>query len=515
MMSERIRSLPAYCLPKVTLFDPCIEHVFNYLRKQHASWINSERFKQLRFQCVAKRNEFVPSTSACGDFVFSSNKGISAVNNLAYEVVRKNSRLKLQKVSQNFSGLTSTISNKDHSATSSSSDECHGRVRKKSVDRNLQTTAMMDGFDYRHDRPEERERFAGVLKDKLQHMLLELTTTSKDSTESFVTLGSSHKSVANSVFLLDHEDEIDSLISDSDDSVVKYEKKLSATIDKNSREEKHRSGSTSPIRFQPSLENRNSNPYGHNKFAPPPGGINLQRCSTLSTCSKIVRNETPISRQIEFPISFQNNFRDFALKAKKGFLICTDNPGNDVQHLSDSSGFCSSESANIVNRAALFQKARNMASQAIFLSQDCEMRMDRRTSYPPLSQLSNSTLISLVFFITRYHNIFREVGRCSNPTKRRNELESLYLSKPLIITYQEENSEAPFVAKISGRGITYRDFRRYFGIPSRTSKKFFFKSECEDGSALYQWTVISDDNMVLPVFEGRITAECRSFSESD
>lgn len=44
-------------------------------------------------------------------------------------------------------------------------------------------------------------------------------------------------------------------------------------------------------------------------------------------------------------------------------------PGNDVQHLSDSSGFCSSESANIVNRAALFQKARNMASQAIFLSQ--------------------------------------------------------------------------------------------------------------------------------------------------
>lgn len=47
MMSERIRSLPAYCLPKVTLFDPCIEHVFNYLRKQHASWINSERFKQV------------------------------------------------------------------------------------------------------------------------------------------------------------------------------------------------------------------------------------------------------------------------------------------------------------------------------------------------------------------------------------------------------------------------------------------------------------------------------------
>ncbi|VDN49856.1 unnamed protein product [Gongylonema pulchrum] len=42
-----------------------------------------------------------------------------------------------------------------------------------------------------------------------------------------------------------------------------------------------------------------------------------------------------------------------------------------------------------------------------------------------------------------------------------------------------------------------------------------FKSDCEDGSAPYQWTIIDDDCAVLPVFEGKITAECRSYSESD
>lgn len=47
------------------------------------------------------------------------------------------------------------------------------------------------------------------------------------------------------------------------------------------------------------------------------------------------------------------------------------------------------------------------------------------------------------------------------------------------------------------------------------SFRFLFKSECEDGSAPYQWTIATEDSMVLPVFEGRITAECRNMSESD
>lgn len=42
-----------------------------------------------------------------------------------------------------------------------------------------------------------------------------------------------------------------------------------------------------------------------------------------------------------------------------------------------------------------------------------------------------------------------------------------------------------------------------------------FKSPCDDGTAPYQWTVIMDDQTVLPVFEGRVTAECRDANMYD
>lgn len=41
----------------------------------------------------------------------------------------------------------------------------------------------------------------------------------------------------------------------------------------------------------------------------------------------------------------------------------------------------------------------------------------------------------------------------------------------LAISYKEENTEAPFVAKLEMRDITFREFRRCFGISSRTTKR--------------------------------------------
>uniref|UniRef100_A0A915CWF0 DIX domain-containing protein n=1 Tax=Ditylenchus dipsaci TaxID=166011 RepID=A0A915CWF0_9BILA len=43
--------------------------------------------------------------------------------------------------------------------------------------------------------------------------------------------------------------------------------------------------------------------------------------------------------------------------------------------------------------------------------------------------------------------------------------------------------------------------------------RFFFKTSCEDGSAPYQLLLVNDDSAILPVFEGKISAECRSLSE--
>nr|CDQ01677.1 BMA-AXL-1, isoform b [Brugia malayi] len=61
----------------------------------------------------------------------------------------------------------------------------------------------------------------------------------------------------------------------------------------------------------------------------------------------------------------------------------------------------------------------------------------------------------------------------------------------------------------------YRNCAANRGLHRTSCFRFFFKSDCEDCSAPYQWTIIDDDCAVLPIFEGRITAECRSCSESD
>lgn len=47
------------------------------------------------------------------------------------------------------------------------------------------------------------------------------------------------------------------------------------------------------------------------------------------------------------------------------------------------------------------------------------------------------------------------------------------------------------------------------------ASRFLFKSVCEDASARYQWNIIFDDMALLPVFEGKITAECRSLTDVD
>lgn len=41
----------------------------------------------------------------------------------------------------------------------------------------------------------------------------------------------------------------------------------------------------------------------------------------------------------------------------------------------------------------------------------------------------------------------------------------------LTVSYKEENGEAPFVAKLREREITFREFRHCFGISSKCNKK--------------------------------------------
>ena len=53
-----------------------------------------------------------------------------------------------------------------------------------------------------------------------------------------------------------------------------------------------------------------------------------------------------------------------------------------------------------------------------------------------------------------------------------------------------------------------------FGVFLNSNFRFYFKSECEDGSAPYQLELICEDSAVLPVFQGKISAEVKYYSGS-
>ncbi|CAJ0578103.1 unnamed protein product, partial [Mesorhabditis spiculigera] len=84
---------------------------------------------------------------------------------------------------------------------------------------------------------------------------------------------------------------------------------------------------------------------------------------------------------------------------------------------------------------------------------------------------------------------------------------------PITISYKSVDG-VPVVAHVPlcGPTLTLREFRKHFSIPAHHGQQFFFKSECEDGSAPYQLLRICDDTAPLPVFEGKISAELKHAS---
>uniref|UniRef100_A0A915B5I5 DIX domain-containing protein n=2 Tax=Parascaris TaxID=6254 RepID=A0A915B5I5_PARUN len=84
----------------------------------------------------------------------------------------------------------------------------------------------------------------------------------------------------------------------------------------------------------------------------------------------------------------------------------------------------------------------------------------------------------------------------------------------MTISYKEKG-RVPMVAHVPAHPITFKEFRKYLGISSRCNLQFFFKTTCEDASAPYQLLLVNDDSALLPIYEGRVTAECKSLSDSD
>ncbi|VDM69005.1 unnamed protein product [Strongylus vulgaris] len=101
----------------------------------------------------------------------------------------------------------------------------------------------------------------------------------------------------------------------------------------------------------------------------------------------------------------------------------------------------------------------------------------------------------------------------ANPTQNIFPALHCRIDPPPLTLVLRENGQPPMVAKIPSEIITLAKFRRIFGVSRTENKRFLFKSTCEDDSAPYQWSLVTDDDAVLPLFDGKISAECRHFND--
>ncbi|KAK7868462.1 hypothetical protein R5R35_011211 [Gryllus longicercus] len=69
------------------------------------------------------------------------------------------------------------------------------------------------------------------------------------------------------------------------------------------------------------------------------------------------------------------------------------------------------------------------------------------------------------------------------------------------------DEQFPYRTKIPGRSVTLRQFKEY--LPKKGSYRFFFKTECEDLDMKVIQEEITDDNDVLPLWEGKVMAQVK------
>ncbi|CAI4226523.1 unnamed protein product [Auanema sp. JU1783] len=195
-----------------------------------------------------------------------------------------------------------------------------------------------------------------------------------------------------------------------------------------------------------------TNPYGENGFAPPPYDFNVKIPSFLSNRK----------RNTNFP---------------------------------DSSGFCSSESAYFSDPS--YGNHRSALNHSLHSTPPCNP-----------AHYSAQTL-------RRPNNLLSSKGHAA-PFSHFATLPRYSVDTPKVkCTLWKEGEQAPYVANVENRCMTLSEFRRLFGISRRENSRLLFKSTCDDATAPYQWSLISDDSTILPVFEGKITAESRKYVDSD
>jgi hypothetical protein len=327
---------------------------------------------------------------------------------------------------------------------------------------------------------EGRKDFAKALTDKLElllgkirhndeidEQLTRIHKKGKCSTREVILAGS----VATNMATIEADDDVDSYVrqlGSGNDSGKPTPSQFSPGISANHSMKRRSPKSHSPERKNfnasvPSIMSQScaiaTSAYYNNGFAPPPGSFGSQ------TITPKIGNRT-------LPPYF------------------SDCDTSGIASMATTNLSAPSTSSIEKQRAAIFQKARELSSAAATQSPRIGGSSKRRTGHD-----------------------FSSLPRPKKGETLGESFAGLTVEPKLTIGYRE--NDIPFVAHIPYRQISFKEFRKYFSISSKNKKQFFFKTRCEDQSAPYQLLLVDDDSTILPIFEGKITAECKSLSDSD
>uniref|UniRef100_A0A914Z3V0 DIX domain-containing protein n=1 Tax=Panagrolaimus superbus TaxID=310955 RepID=A0A914Z3V0_9BILA len=260
-----------------------------------------------------------------------------------------------------------------------------------------------------------------------------------------------------------------------------------------------RSNSISPAPC-PIPRDRRFSPYGNGGFAPPPPANSNKSASTTTTTAAAAAAAT---HHPQYP--------RYEHRQQYPYMGSTYMP--QYLSFSDSSGFFSGESnhgnpTSFIDPARmkkLYEKARETNAQAS--STISAPNAPTISNHHHMNHIGHSqTLMRKTSTATNQivnHQQSQTLPRPSRPTGNTNEMQT-----KMTVSLREPG-QMSFVSKCEPKAITLREFRHMFGVSSKSTKRFFFKSSCEDGDDPYQWTAIDHDEQIVPIFEGSVTCECR------
>uniref|UniRef100_A0A0K0F8S0 Axin-like protein pry-1 (inferred by orthology to a C. elegans protein) n=1 Tax=Strongyloides venezuelensis TaxID=75913 RepID=A0A0K0F8S0_STRVS len=530
----------------INLFDNCYRYVDWYLRQQHANFVVSDEFinyfNQLALKNVdsdsytltrysnptstlsrknkrnisSSNNSHLSFQNTNNSAILSQYPSTSVLSNAAAELLlRKNDKpLGEETVNKLFPPVHKvpyvcqvTTSQKDSTYSSSFSSDANGfknneklekkrlvAIQEEHIKVNPSTfifpqTQVMRNYKetYKHDTVEGRKIFAMVLIEKLNALKKKKTTCFEDSFKDSEAFNKDNFYLHDSSNQFDEDEDIDKYLkeklendaskpSSSQDSPLnrsikgKINTRMSSSVSPEHSSEAHLQ-----TKILPHISQNVSSPYGHNGFAPPPqSNISL---SYLRHSGTLTHGHSKAKHYNLFNVN-QTLDRSYKYKDHEIDNVFADDTSGFCS-MTTGSNFSSNKGFNNLPKSAIFKKAREM-----FTENKCD----------EYEKPNGRKTIREFFSLPRQ---LKDKEKC------------------IAIGYKSKDSSIPYVCYAPKKTITFRDFRKFLSISSKSKQQFYFKTPCEEDSIPYQYVLISDDSTILPIYEGKIMAECRTGSESD